>query len=78
MNPRRSYPTQMPPDELFRRDRLRLVAGADQRIEMAIRRDEVLRLRRDGAIGELVVIGIVRDHMEAERGRDAELSAALR
>ena len=67
----------MPPDKLLRRDRPRLVAGIFQRVEMPVFRDDPVRLRRDGAVGEFVVIGIGADEAEAESGRDVQHVAVL-
>ena len=51
----------LPGDEFFRSDRLRLVAGTDQHVKMAIRSDDPVRTRNDGAVGEGIVIRIARD-----------------
>ena len=59
---------QESPDELRGRDRLRLVTRAAEDIEMPVFSDDVIRRRRDGAIGEFVVVWIGDDEPEAKRG----------
>lgn len=54
----------MPANELLRRDRLRFVARVGQRIEMMIAGDDVVGSRRDGAVSELIVVGITGDDVE--------------
>ena len=55
----------MEPDEVFRCDRLRAVAGADHCLEMMIGGDDEVRICRDGAIGKGVVVRIAGDGVEA-------------
>ena len=56
---------QESPDELRGRDGLRLVTRAAEDIEMPVFSDDVIRRRRDGAIGEFVVVWIGDDEPEA-------------
>ena len=56
----------MPRDELFRRNGLRLVAAADERGEVLVARDDVVRIGGDGAVGEFVVIAVGGDGAEEE------------
>ena len=63
---------QESPDELRRRDGLRLVTRAAEDIEMPVFSDDVIRRRRDGAIGEFVVVWIGDDEPEAKRGTDPQ------
>jgi hypothetical protein len=60
------------PDELRGRDGLWLVTRAAEVIEMPVFSDEVIRLRRDGAIGEFVVFRIGDDEPDAKRGTDPQ------
>lgn len=62
-------------DELLRRNRLRFVARADQRLEMPIRSDDEVRVDADRAVGEFVIIPI-RGHSEKmEKSGDAQQRA---
>jgi len=67
----------MPPDELHRRDRLRLVARVCQRREMRVLSDHIVRMCSDGTVGELVVVRVSRDDPRLKRGIDEIIALAL-
>jgi hypothetical protein len=46
----------MQPDEFFWRDGLRFIAAAAHGLEVAVSRDNVVRLGGDGAVGKFVVV----------------------
>jgi hypothetical protein len=58
---------QMLPYELFRCDRLRLVARASKRLEVMIVRDDKISVCRDSAVGEFVVIWVNGHNLEVIR-----------
>ena len=62
---------EMPPDEFRGRDRLRLVARANQRVEMMIGGDDPVRTHHDGAVRKSIVIGIARDRVKTVAWPDA-------
>lgn len=55
----------MPADEFFWSDGPGLVAGAVQGIEVAVRSDDEIRIRGDGAIREGIIVRITDDGVEA-------------